>query len=228
MGDPVVDLRDGSRTLAGGQRVLDKTSLTVGSGESVAIVGRSGSGKSTLLAGLGLLAPFDAGSSYRLAGRDAGKLSEAQAASLRARSIGFILQNSGLVAHLSALENVRMPLLHARDMGIGDTRREARRMLEQLEISHLASRRPSQVSGGERQRVAIARALVSRPSLILADEPTGALDETTGHLVLDQLLTQVAQSDVALVIVTHDREVAARTDRVYRLNAGRLELEGQR
>lgn len=129
--------------------------------------------------------------------------------------------------HLSALENVRLPLLHSRVVSLSRSKRLARRALDQLGVGHLASRRPSQLSGGERQRVAIARALVIGPSLTLADEPTGALDEETGRVVLDQLLTLVQHSQACLVVVTHDPEVAARTNRTYRLHGGRLELASE-
>lgn len=221
---PVIDLRHGSRTLPTGQEVLAGVDLTVDAGESVAIVGRSGSGKSTLLAGLGLLMPFDRGTRYTLSGANVRQLGERKAARLRARSVGFILQNSGLIEHLSALENVRMPLLHSRYLSPRRAAKRAHEALDGLGIAHLARRRPAHLSGGERQRVAIARALVIRPSLILADEPTGALDEETGRVVLDQMLERVHSSDVALVIVTHDPEVAARAHRTYRLMAGNLQL----
>jgi putative ABC transport system ATP-binding protein len=224
MAEPVVDLRGAARTLPTGERILESIDLTVAAGESAAIVGRSGSGKSTLLAGLGLLSRFDRGSRYRLAGTHVRSLTERQAARMRARTIGFILQNSGLIGHLSAVENVRMPLLHSGDRSPRRATAAAHDALERLGVGHLARRRPAQVSGGERQRIAIARALVIQPRLILADEPTGALDEDTGRVVLDELLTLVHHAGSALVVVTHDPEIAARMGRTYRLRAGTLHL----
>lgn len=220
--EPTVELRGASRTLPGGAQILRDINLIVRPGESVAIVGRSGSGKSTLLAGLGLLAPFDKGTQFRLAGRYVHTMKERQAARLRARTIGFVLQNSGLVDHLSAMENVRMPLLHSRTVSPRRAKGIAVDALTRMGIAHLARRRPSKVSGGERQRVAIARALAIGPRLILADEPTGALDEETGRIVLTEMLSRVEESAASLIVVTHDPEVAARTGRVYRLEQGTL------
>ncbi|WP_165310794.1 ABC transporter ATP-binding protein [Microbacterium protaetiae] len=222
MNAKVISLHNGSRTLPNGGPVLERVNLTVASRESVAIIGRSGSGKSTLLAGLGLLFPFGDGTDYRLLGHRVSTLKEKDAASLRARTVGFILQNSGLIEHLSALENVRLPLLHSRAHSPRAARVAAHEALERLGIEHLARRRPTEVSGGERQRIAIARALVIRPQLILADEPTGALDEQTGREVLDQLLALVEADASALVVVTHDAEIASRMQRTYRLHSRTL------
>jgi ABC-type lipoprotein export system ATPase subunit len=224
MSDHVIDLHGGSRTLPQGQSVLSGIDLEVSRGECVAIVGRSGSGKSTLLACLGLISPFDRGTRYCLAGTDVRTLSERQSAVLRARSIGFVLQNSGLISHLNVLENVRMPLLHSRDISLRETKRRAHRALNAVAVGHLSTRRPAQLSGGERQRVAIARALVVQPSVILADEPTGALDEETGHLVLSELLNLVSRNGASLIVVTHDAEIAAQTDRTFRISDGRMAL----
>ncbi|MDF2563025.1 MULTISPECIES: ABC transporter ATP-binding protein [unclassified Microbacterium] len=223
----VVRLRDGNRTLPGGARLLKGVDLDVVRGESIAIIGRSGSGKSTLLAGLGLLAPFDGGTHYELGGVDVATISERKRARLRAQNVGFVLQNAGLVSHLSAIENVEMPLIHSRTMRLSRTRARASEMLDLLEVGHLSRRRSPQVSGGERQRIAIARALAIDPDLILADEPTGALDEVTGRRVLDEMLSRVAQAGAALIVVTHDPEVAARTDRTYRLDGGTLREEAR-
>jgi len=221
--DIAIELVGASRTLPDGKRVLDNVALEVMQGESLSIVGRSGCGKSTLLACLGLVAPFDSGTTtYRVGGADVAKLTDRESARLRATSIGFVLQNSGLVSHLSALENVAVPLMHSSRLSIREIRRRAASKLELLGVGHLAQRRPVEVSGGERQRVAIARALVIEPRLILADEPTGALDEQTGQAVLRHMLDLVHESAASLVVVTHDRDIAARTDRTARMSEGRL------
>lgn len=222
MAERIIGLENASRTLAASVRVLHKVELDLRAGESLAIVGRSGSGKSTLLSCLGLLAPFDRGTSYHLDDTEVMRLSESAAARLRATSIGFVLQNSGLVAHLSALENVELPLMHSSRDGFRGIRRRALEQLDQLGIGHLARRRPVQVSGGERQRIAIARALVIGPRLILADEPTGALDEQTGALVLDLMLDLVHRTNAAMIVVTHDSEVASRADRTLHVSDGHL------
>ncbi|WP_188754286.1 ABC transporter ATP-binding protein [Microbacterium album] len=222
MADRIIGLENASRTLSGGARVLHEVDLELRAGESLAIVGRSGSGKSTLLSCLGLLAPFDRGTSYHLGDTEIMSLSERSAARLRATSIGFVLQNSGLVAHLSALENVELPLMHSSSDGFRDIRRRAFEQLDLLDIGHLARRRPAQVSGGERQRIAIARALVIGPRLILADEPTGALDEQTGALVLDLMLDLVHRTAAAMIVVTHDSDVSSRADRTLHVSEGRL------
>lgn len=227
MADVAIELVEASRTLPDGKKVLDNVALEVLQGESLSIVGRSGCGKSTLLACLGLVAPFDRGTSYRVGGVDVAKLTDRESARLRATSIGFVLQNSGLVSHLSALENVAVPLMHSSRLSIREIRRRAASKLEMLGVGHLAQRRPVEVSGGERQRVAIARALVIEPRLILADEPTGALDEQTGHVVLRHMLDLVQESAASLVVVTHDRDIAARTDRAARMSEGRLTDAGR-
>lgn len=219
----LLKLSNARRTLGADQVVLDGLDLQVSAGEAVSIIGRSGSGKSTLLAGLGLISPFDSGTEYTLNSVAVPTLSASERAQFRGTKIGFILQNSGLVAHLSAVENVRLPLLHAGRASLAEAKSRALAALAQFGTEHLAQRKPTQLSGGERQRVAIARALVTNPDLILADEPTGALDEATGNHVLDELLDAVSGSGKALVIVTHDLAVAKKTHRIMQLTAGRLE-----
>lgn len=219
---PQISVRNGSRTLGTGQRILKDLDLQVLPGESVAIVGKSGSGKSTLLGCLGLIAPFDAGTTYRIGRRAAQELTEREANALRAQRIGFVFQNAGLVPHLTALENVQVPFMHRRDVGMRDGRRRALAALESVELGPLAKRLPKQLSGGERQRVAIARAMVVEPALILADEPTGALDQATGKVILDVMFAQVKKASASLLIVTHDHDVAARADRVLRIQDGMI------
>lgn len=218
----VVDLRRATYTLNSGQNVFKDISLTVNRGESVSIIGRSGSGKSTLLAGIGLLLPFSEKTDYHFNGQNVQHLPERARAEIRASGIGFVLQNSGLVPHLSALENVRLPLLHSTKHTPAAARRHAHETLEQLGIGTLTKRRPHQLSGGERQRVAIARALVTQPQLILADEPTGALDEGNGRNVLELMLKLVSDADAALIVVTHDPEIASSTKHQYQLRDGAL------
>jgi ABC-type lipoprotein export system ATPase subunit len=191
--------------------------LTVEDGEFVALVGRSGSGKSTLLHLAGGLDLPDAGT-VRLRGRDVPALSVAERARLRRRDVGFVFQFFHLLPTLSVSENVELPLAL-------DGKRDRPRvetLLEQLGIGHRADHRPGELSGGELQRAAIARALVAAPTLLLADEPTGNLDSTTGETILDVLTASVAESGTALLMVTHDDKAANRAQRVLQLSDGMI------
>lgn len=198
---------------------LNDVHLAVEPAESVALVGRSGSGKSTLLHLAGGLDKPDTGR-VLLSGRDLATLSVGERARLRRREIGFIFQFFHLVPGLTVAENVELPLLL-------DKRRDVARripaLLERVGLSHRASHQPGQLSGGEMQRTAIARALVAEPKLVLADEPTGNLDSTSGGLILDLLAEIVADSGAALVLVTHDPAAAARTGRALHVVDGRLQ-----
>ncbi|SDT80003.1 ABC transporter ATP-binding protein [Actinoplanes derwentensis] len=201
--------------------ILDGVSLDVHAGQSLAIVGRSGSGKSTLLSILGLFDRPDQGS-YVLDGTDISRLPERRAAKLRSSHYGFVFQRFFLLKHLTAAQNVAMALVN----GQGWLPRRQRRVrvmqaLEEVGIAHLAKNRPGRMSGGEQQRVAIARALVREPKILLADEPTGALDTETGTLVIDALQSVTARG-CSLILVTHDRDHAARMGRVVHLEAGVL------
>ncbi|MEV6342934.1 ABC transporter ATP-binding protein [Actinoplanes sp. NPDC051851] len=201
--------------------ILDGVDLRVEAGESVAIVGRSGSGKSTLLSVLGLFDRADSGT-YALDGRDISRLPERHAARLRSSHFGFVFQRFFLLKHLTAAQNVAMALVN----GQGWLPRRERRTrvmtaLDQVGIAHLAKNRPAKMSGGEQQRVAIARALVRDPKVLLADEPTGALDLETGTIVIEALLEATTRG-CALILVTHDRDHAARMGRTVDLNAGVL------
>lgn len=198
---------------------LDVVDLSVAPGESVALVGRSGSGKSTLLHLAGGLDRPDAGE-VRLEGRDLGRLSVGERARLRRREVGFIFQFFHLVPGLTVAENVELPLLLDKRR---DRRRRIPELLDRLGIGHRAQHQPGQLSGGEMQRTAIARALVAEPRLVLADEPTGNLDSTSGATILDLLSEIVVDSGAALVLVTHDESAAARTDRTLHVRDGRLE-----
>jgi putative ABC transport system ATP-binding protein len=187
---------------------LRGVSLAVEDGDYLAIVGPSGSGKSTLMHLLGAL---DRPTSGRLVigGRDVARLSAPEMAKLRNSTVGFVFQSFHLLPRTTALDNVALPLVY-RGLGASARRRKAAAMLDRVGLAHRVKHRPSQLSGGEQQRVAIARALVTEPAVLLADEPTGNLDTATGHAVLDLLETLNAESGVALVLVTHDRDVAAR------------------
>lgn len=201
--------------------VLRGVCLGVHAGERVAIVGRSGSGKSTLLNILGLLDQPSSGR-YLCDGRDVSSLDDVASSRLRGSFVGFIFQQFHLLDRRTALENVAEPALFA-----GGNARKARlarasHLLDQVGLSHRANSMPHLMSGGEKQRVAIARALARNPRLILADEPTGSLDVGTGRMVLDLLFDMSRSEQTALVLVTHDEALAARSDRVYVLEAGRL------
>jgi putative ABC transport system ATP-binding protein len=189
---------------------LRGVSLTVEPDDYVAIVGTSGSGKSTLMHLLGAL---DRPTSGRLliGGRDVATLSPAEMAKLRNETIGFVFQSFHLLARTTARDNVALPLVY-RGVGRRERRERASAMLERVGLAHRLDHRPNQMSGGEQQRVAIARALVTAPSVLLADEPTGNLDSTTGESVLE-LLESLNADGVAVVVVTHDRDVAARAGR---------------
>jgi putative ABC transport system ATP-binding protein len=197
--------------------ILDDVSLAVGAGETVAVVGASGAGKSTLLALLAGLDEPTAGSVW-LEGTELSALDEDGRAAARARHVGFVFQSFHLVPSLTALENVMLPLELA---GRSDARLGAKAALTQVGLEPRLGHYPRQLSGGEQQRVAIARAFVTRPSVLFADEPTGNLDARTGHRVMDLLFDLNAANGTTLVLVTHDREIAARCGRVIELDAGR-------
>jgi ABC-type lipoprotein export system ATPase subunit len=200
------------------RRVLDGADLHVDAGELVALVGPSGSGKSTLLHLIGGLDRPDAGS-IELAGRRLEAESERGLTELRRRHVGFVFQFFHLIPELTGEENVLLPTRLDRNGGAAPAR--ARRLIEELGLSDAARRRPAQLSGGEQQRLSIARALVNDPELVLADEPTGNLDQQSGHQVLE-LLRLVAAGRRGVVLVTHDAEAARIADRVLSLEDGRL------
>ena len=198
--------------------IVDDVSLDIVAGESVAIVGASGAGKSTLLA---LLAGLDEPTSGRitLAGADLTALDEDGRARLRAERVGFVFQSFHLVPSLTALENVMLPLELA---GRRDARAAAAETLGRVGLAQRTGHYPRQLSGGEQQRVAIARAFVTRPAVLFADEPTGNLDTHTGERTVSLLFDLNAQSNTTLVLVTHDRTVAARCGRILQMDSGLL------
>ncbi|MFB7893192.1 ABC transporter ATP-binding protein [Microbacterium sp. NPDC056044] len=201
--------------------ILRGIDLAVAAGDHVAIVGRSGSGKSTLLNLMGMLdRPSEGAVWFR--GEPVRKMRRGKLDRLRGGNVGFVFQQFNLLAGRTALENVEMPLGYASGREFWRRRRTASEMLERVGLGHRLESTPEQMSGGEQQRVAIARALVRRPALILADEPTGALDVETGATVMELLDDIASEADAALVTITHDLHVAARARRHYRLDAGVL------
>jgi len=221
----VIELAGVSRTFQVGEEAvhaLADVDLTVAAGEHLAIIGPSGSGKSTLLNLLGLLDRPTTGT-YRLDGDDVSALADAERTRLRREAIGFVFQFFHLVPRLTAVDNVALPMVFA---GVPRAERRARAAaaLEQVGLAGRAAHRPDQLSGGERQRVAIARATVMGPRLLLADEPTGNLDSTSGRQVLD-LLEGMNREGLTLVVITHDPEIAARAHRHITLRDGRV-VEG--
>jgi putative ABC transport system ATP-binding protein len=220
--EPIIEAQDVAksfRTQAGTVDLFRNLDLRIHPGESLAIIGRSGAGKSTLLS---LLAGLDTPSSGRIlfAGQSLDQLDDAARAALRLQQISFIFQSFHLLPELNALDNVHLPL---EIQGRKDADAQARHWLEQVGLGARLDHYPAQLSGGEQQRVAIARAFATEPRVLFADEPTGNLDDDTGHQIIEQLFRLNAETGTTLILITHDVDLAARCRRRLHLHNGRLE-----
>ncbi|WNV84077.1 ABC transporter ATP-binding protein [Umezawaea sp. Da 62-37] len=227
---PLIRITGLTKTLKGQDEprtILAGVDLTLHSGESIAILGRSGSGKSTLLSLIGLFDRADGGQ-YLLGDNDITRIPERRAAALRSEEFGFVFQRFFLLKHLSAVQNVSMALVNGQGW-LPRRKRRAKAMdaLERVGIAHLAKHKPQRLSGGEQQRVAIARALVREPRILLADEPTGALDTETGNLVVEALRSATDRG-CGLILVTHDHDHASKMGRVLQLTNGVFDGAPQR
>ena len=219
---PMLSLADVRKRYAIGPvttEVLKGVDLEVRSGDLLSIMGASGSGKSTLMNIMGLLdRPSDG--SCRIGGHDIKALDDDELSGLRNRSIGFVFQSFLLLPRLTAWENVALPLTYRGGLSRADLRDRAEQVLDKVAIRHLAEHRPTQLSGGQQQRVAIARALVGDPTILLADEPTGALDPDTGRAIMELFMRLNAEDHVTVVVITHDRAVARQCARNARIEEG--------
>ena len=225
-GTPLIELNDIYKVYQMGVeevRANDGISLTICKGEFVAIVGKSGSGKSTLMNIIGALDVPTEGT-YFLGGQDVSDMKDDELAEIRNKMIGFIFQQYNLLPKLNLLENVELPLLYA-GVGTAERRERALASLEKVGLKEKYQNRPNQLSGGQQQRVSIARALAGEPSLILADEPTGALDSKTSREVLD-FLKQLNQEGNTIVMITHDSSIALEAKRVVRIQDGKINFDG--
>ena len=222
----LIELRDVYKIYPMGSEqvhALDGISLTIDRGEFVAIVGQSGSGKSTAMNIIGCLDVPTSGT-YRLGGVDVSTMNDDQQAEIRIKMLGFIFQQYNLIPKLTVRENVELPLLYA-GIGAEERRRRAEESLERVGLAGKERNLPSQLSGGQQQRVSIARALAGNPSVILADEPTGALDSRTGREVLGFLQKLNAEGDT-VVLITHDNSIAVKAKRIVRLQDGSIIYDG--
>ena len=225
-GTPLIELKDIYKIYQMGDeevRANDGISLTICKGEFVAVVGKSGSGKSTLMNIIGALDVPTEGT-YFLGGQDVSDMKDDELAEIRNKMIGFIFQQYNLLPKLNLLENVELPLLYA-GVGTAERRERALASLEKVGLKEKYQNRPNQLSGGQQQRVSIARALAGEPSLILADEPTGALDSKTSKEVLD-FLKQLNQEGNTIVMITHDSSIALEAKRVVRIQDGKINFDG--
>ena len=224
-GQPLIQARDLRKTYHVGDQVvhaLDGLDLDIRTNEYVALMGPSGSGKSTLMNMLGCLDSPTSGS-YILNGQDVSRLEDDALAEIRNREIGFVFQTFNLLPRYTALENVALPMVYA---GMAKTERQerAREVLEQVGLADRMDHRPNELSGGQRQRVAVGRALVMRPSIILADEPTGNLDTATSEEVME-LFGDIQKAGNTVILVTHEEDIAAFAHRTVRLRDGRVESD---
>lgn len=226
----LVELRDVSmryQSVDGGEGplILKGINMEVLSGEATAIVGPSGSGKSTLLNIIGLLDVATEGE-VKIDGRDVKELSAQEQAKLRNESIGWVFQSHHLLPQCNVMENVLLPQLAGHNRVGDEAKNRAEQLLERVGLGHRLTHRPGQLSGGEQQRVAVVRALINEPRLLMADEPTGALDEASSENLISLLLELNAEMDVTLLVVTHSMEVAERMGKVLNMRDGQLVSEG--
>jgi putative ABC transport system ATP-binding protein len=222
----VAELRHVSKVYGSGEtevRAVNDLSLIVQPGDYLAVMGASGSGKSTAMNILGCLDRPSSGD-YWLQGQSVAQLSDDDLASLRNRELGFVFQQFHLLAHLSALENVELPMIYA-NVPAPERRQRAIEALERVGLGKRLQNKPNQLSGGQQQRVAIARAIINRPALLLADEPTGALDSETTAEVLN-IFDELHREGITLMLVTHEADVAQRAQRILRFHDGSIETEG--
>ncbi len=202
------------------QEVLKDLSLTVKQGEMTAIIGKSGSGKSTLLNILGCVDTFDKGT-YSFDGNDISKMNDKQLSKLRGNEISFVFQDYALIEEETALYNIETPLFFNGKMSLNEIKKKALETMKTLDISELSKKKTALLSGGQKQRVGIARAIVTEPKLILADEPTGALDSETSDFIM-KIFSQLSSKGATVIIVTHDEDIAAKCSRVLKLKDGKL------
>ncbi|WP_374121003.1 ABC transporter ATP-binding protein [Neobacillus sp. PS2-9] len=223
---PIIQIKDLMKTYQlGGETVhaLNKVSIEIEQGEFLAIIGPSGSGKSTLMNMLGCLDRPQSGT-YLLDGKDISKMNDNQLATIRNKKIGFIFQNFNLLTKLTALENVELPLLYS-GVPTKERRERALESLEKVGLKERAGHLPTQLSGGQQQRVAIARALVGNPSILLADEPTGALDSKTSKEIL-LIMKELNESGHTIILITHDLAIAKQAKRMVSIQDGQLQENG--
>ena len=222
MGDPVAQLQGVDKVYGSGEmavKALDRVNLTVNRGDYLAVMGASGSGKSTAMNILGCLDRPSSGS-YRLNNTPVEDLSDDQLADLRNRDLGFVFQQFHLLPQLSALDNVILPMVYA-GVPAAERRQRAQAALERVGLGQRLNNKPNQLSGGQQQRVAIARAIINQPALLLADEPTGALDSQTTAEVLD-IFDALHRGGMTVVMVTHEDDVAARAEKIVHFRDGRI------
>ena len=222
MGDPVAQLQGVDKVYGSGEmavKALDRVDLTVNRGDYLAVMGASGSGKSTAMNILGCLDRPSSGS-YRLNNTPVEELSDDQLADLRNRDLGFVFQQFHLLPQLSALDNVILPMVYA-GVPAAERRQRAQAALERVGLGQRLNNKPNQLSGGQQQRVAIARAIINQPALLLADEPTGALDSQTTAEVLD-IFDALHRGGMTVVMVTHEDDVAARAEKIVHFRDGRI------
>lgn len=224
MSEPVIQMQKIIKTYYQGKpnelEILHGIDLTVNQGEFVSIVGESGSGKSTLMNIIGVLDRQTAGN-YYLEGQDVGSMTDEVRSAIRNRRIGFVFQNFNLLPRANALKNVMVPLLYG-ETKTKNQKERAMEMLAMVGMEDRANHRPNELSGGQKQRVAIARAMINDPAIILADEPTGALDSKTGHMVMDMFHKLHEEQGKTIVLITHSQELASETQRIVTLLDGEI------